>query len=163
MEPNLTFYYGREIEAIEPEGDGWALVLEGGPRIVNLDPEYPMPDEVIVGMKLSVATLGRDWTTLYVGTDDNPKGTQINLNPTQYGIDDPSMHHGLVMPQSSNIERAEAGLPVDEPSAPGERAVDGPDEAAAADREQPDPQLAEADALAQEAAGDAADAETVED
>ena len=151
MEPSLTFYYGRTIESIEPEGDGWALILEGGPRIVNLDPEYPMPDEVIVGMKLSVATFGRDWTTLYVGTDDNPKGTQINLNPTRYGIDDPALHEGLVMPQSSEAERAEAGLPVEEPSAPGERVVDGPDEEGAAEREAIDPEYVPDDETVSEA------------
>lgn len=136
---NLTFYYGQEIKAIEPEGDGWALVLESGVRIVNIDPEYPMPEEQLVGMKLSKATLGSDVTTLYVGTDDNPTASMINFNPTQYGIVDEQYGGELTFPQSTNAERAEAGLPTDD-AAPGERIVDGPDEEGEAARNAPDPE-----------------------
>jgi hypothetical protein len=140
MEPNLTFYHGQEITAVEPEGDGWAIVLESGARIVNLDPDYEMPENVIVGMAIAKVTLSASSTVIYAGPSDNPQAVQINLNPTQYGIDDATYAEGLVMPQSSVEERKDAGLPV-EAAAPGERVVDGPDAEGVAERAAVDPEL----------------------
>jgi hypothetical protein len=166
MEPNLTFYYGRKIERIEinegGEGGEWAIVLEGDVRIENFDENYEVPSDALVGHKFSMAVLDGNTTRLFFGTDDNPQATVMNLNPTEYGIIDPNMGGGLVRPQSSQAERMEAGLPL-EPAAPGDRIVGGPDEEAQARLADPDPQLAEADERALEAAGDDDTAEGEED
>lgn len=136
MLANLTFYYGQEITAVEPEGDGWALVLESGARIVNLDPEYEMPDNALVGMKVSKATFSAGSTVLYVGPSDNPLAAQINLTPTKYGIEDMTYGAGLSMPQDTTEEVA-ADIPQ---AAPGKRIVDEPDPEGEAARAEPDPE-----------------------
>lgn len=142
MQPDITHYYGRKVVDIvedDPFDDaGWTLVLEGGVRIVNEDEDYEAPDaELIKGQALQMAILSSDTTRLYFGTDDNPRSTVMNLNPTKYGIKDDTYEGGqLVRPQVESDEEP-AAL---EPSAPGERVVEGPDAEGEAARSARDPE-----------------------
>lgn len=149
MQPNLTFYYGRTVERVEINegGDGgeWAIVLEGDVRIENFDENYDVPEKALEGQKFSMAIFESSVTRLYFGTDENPRSTVMHLNPTEYGISDPAFGGGIVRPQSTEDERAEAGF---EASAPGERIVDGPSEefyAGAAGAEKPEEDEGEVD------------------
>lgn len=125
--PQIDHYMGRIVEDVIPEAGGqWSIELQGGARIVNLNDQYDSPDDSLVGLKLSFQTLSNSMTTLYFGTDENPRGTVVFLEPTQYGIIDPNYEDGeLVRPQSSVEERDAAGLPV----ADEERIATGPSEA----------------------------------
>lgn len=127
--PDVTYYHGQAVDAVTEEGDGWAIVLESGVRIVNLDEEYEMPEpDTLVGKAFMLTTLDSGLTRLYFGTDDNPHGTQVNLDPLKYGISDPTFNEGrIVRPQHPEDEAEFADVtPEFEPSAPGERVAEGP-------------------------------------
>lgn len=135
MQPDISHYYGRTVEDIGEEGDGWYVELEGGIRIVNMDAAREMPDESLVGKKLSKSVMEASQTRLYFGTDDNPMGTVMYLSPTEYGISEPRFQGGeIYKPQDADtmqLAEAEAAAP----SAPGDRVVDGPQTPPAAEEE----------------------------
>ena len=124
--PDISHYHGRVVENVAAVGDGWHVVLEGDVRIVNLDPNFQMPGPELVGMKLSSSIFSASETRLWFGTDENPYAAQMYLNPTGYAISDANYEGGLqYRPQSAEDEQP---LTAVEPSAPGERIVEGPEQ-----------------------------------
>lgn len=132
--PQIDFFMGRPVKSVaKTRGkDEWYIEFEGGGRIYIPNPEddegngsYPMPDpEVLVDKKLSKQVLARDGHILYFGTDQDPTATMVNLPATGFEISDPSYSKG---------ERVDPNTPPElvgalEPSAPGERVVEGPEE-----------------------------------
>lgn len=123
--PQIDHFMGYEVAEVGDHEDGWYVEFEGGARIYSKDPNYEKPDEDIVGKKLSMQTLSGKTTRLWFGTDDNPRGTIMNLNPLQYTISKPDYNDGEQISPQWPEELAVAGI---EPSAPGERVVEGAEE-----------------------------------
>lgn len=84
MEPSIEHFYGKTVSAVSDTENGWQITFVDGERIVVEDPDYPTPDNSVVGTMLSRATLSNNMTELYFGTDDNPTQTLVVLQPTQY-------------------------------------------------------------------------------
>lgn len=127
MQPNLTYYYGQVVESVEEieGGGGWRIVFETGVSIVVPVENYAKPENSLVGKQFSASIMDQHSTRLYFGTEENPRAIVMHVNPLKYAISDPNFEDGrLVYPQSTAEERSAAF----EPSAPGDRVVDGPSE-----------------------------------
>lgn len=117
MKPQLHMYVGRTVLGIEHKPDGepwqWAIVLEGGVRIVNVSRnETVMPFETIIGQKVKTIVHSQRDTTIHFGGTGKfvHKTERVSLNPTQYAIQDPKYAaEGLVYPQWPE-ELEEAGI-----------------------------------------------------
>jgi hypothetical protein len=123
--PQIDHFNGQKIEEIGDTEDGWFIKFETGAMIYNNDPAYDKPDDVIIGLKLSLVTLSGTTTQLWFGTDENPQSSVMNLNPLHYTISNPDYEGGRQVNPQWPEELSEAGM---EPSAPGERVVEGPEE-----------------------------------
>jgi hypothetical protein len=100
------------------------MVLEGDVRIVNYDDVYDMPDNALIGMKLETVVFDKGSTILHFGVRDQNgellSSSQMHLDPTQYGINDPSREdiEGTVRPQAVPFEP-------ETPAHPDERVQEG--------------------------------------
>lgn len=119
----VDYFHGRSVESVEGEGDVseghlWAIKFEGGGYILNYDPTYPPPPNEIVGLALTLTTLGTSPTTgtkLYFGDRLNPRKMMVNLNPLEYAIQDDTYTQGkVVFAQRSNANMPPDALAVEE-------------------------------------------------
>ena len=139
LAPSLEHYYGRAIDSISPEGDGWKIVLVGGVEIICTDPNAEMPPEVIVGQVFTMAAYSTGATRLYFGPEDNPTATEMQLDPTKYAISDPERASGQVhYPQQVQETPADAIL-AERREAAEEAFADRPDKKAEASQKDADP------------------------
>jgi len=109
---SVDYFHGRTVEAVEEgqedssgETPVWTLRFEGGGKLHNYDPTYPAPPPNIVGLVLTLTTLGghlpstergqgAPQTVLYFGDNLAPRKMQVNLNPMQYAISDDTYTQG---------------------------------------------------------------------
>jgi hypothetical protein len=122
--PQIDHYMGHEVVRVEEDDDGWYIEFDNGARIHSTDPDYPMPDNVIVGQVLRKQVIGSTETRLYFGPDNNPMATVMNLNP-MFALSDPDYNGGELVKPNFPEELEAAGI---EPVAPGDRVVEGPSE-----------------------------------
>jgi hypothetical protein len=123
--PQIDHYMGHEVVRIEEDDDGWYIEFDNGARIHSTDPDYPMPDNVIVGQALRKQVASSTETRLYFGPDNNPLATVMSINP-MFALSDPEYNGGELVTPNFPDELQEADSPFE--VAPGERVVDGPDE-----------------------------------
>lgn len=96
-------------EAAFDEGDvpTWIIRFEGGGEIHNFAPTVTPPPRELVGLWLTLSTLEGAVTKMYFGTNQNPRQSQVRLDPTQYAIKDDNYTQGNLV----YAQRSRANMP----------------------------------------------------
>lgn len=123
--PMIDHYMGQTVSEIGHDGDDWYVEFEGGARLYSTHPNYDKPDNALVGQALRLQVMSRDEMKLYFGPDENPHATVMNLIPFYVELSDPGYNEGERVNPNWPQEASAAGV---EPSAPGDRAVEAPEE-----------------------------------
>lgn len=126
---SLDHLYGRSVESVDDGGQEeahWIIRLEGGSAIYNFDTTHDKPAG-IDKLGFTAAAFDKETTRLWFGTADNPRGTVINLIPTEYAVSDPVLTEGkIVKPQAAPETQAPAVPP--EPEDAADRTAEGPED-----------------------------------
>ena len=147
MKPDLSHYYGRGVEGVEiidPTDDppNFAILLNGGVRIINHDSSLDVPDSETLGGKAFLLAIFSELDTRLVfgrPVPENPPPqyeqptTEITLTPIKYAISDPGFAGG-----KEHFPQREPGPEEEKPDKP-----DKPEKQEAAEEPESEPEREE--------------------
>jgi hypothetical protein len=114
--PHVSHFYARPVVEVNELDEGYEIVLEGGPKIIDPRPSTDVP-EVLVGKVFTSASYSASRTELYFGDDDNPRSSMLPLDPMNYFVTYPEYNDGALVPgQVPEEEPLELIAPEDVPT-----------------------------------------------